>query len=79
MQDTKHRNYDYVPPVSKKEQLASELLNEIMVFIKNTELRPEDWHLLNRLIRNLEKEKHSNKALRGIENKFAKVQRKYQR
>ena len=79
MQDTKHRNYDYFPPVSKKEQVASDLLNEIMFFIKNTELKPEDWHLLNRLIRNLEKENPSNKVLRGIESKFIKIQQQYQR
>ena len=79
MQDTKHRNYEYVAPVSKKERLVSDLLNEIMLFVKNTELRREDWIILNRLIKNLEKEKHSNKVLRGIENKFAKIQQQYQR
>ena len=79
MKDTRHRNYDYVPPVTKKEQTVSDLLAEIMFFIQNTELKREDWFLLNRMIRNLEKGKHANKVLRGIENKFAKIKEQYQR
>lgn len=79
MQDSKHRNYDYFPRVSKKEQNATDLLTEIMLFVKNTPVNHEDWIILNRLIRNIEKEKHSNKALRGIENKFRKIQQSYQK
>lgn len=79
MKDTIHRNYDYVPAVSKKEQTAADLLAEIMFFMKNTELEREDWALLNRWIRNLEKGKHANKVLRGIETKFARIQEQYQR
>lgn len=79
MKDFKHRNYDYSPSVSKKDQEAADLLNQIMFFIKNTKLNREDYILLNRLLRNLEAKKQSNKVLRGIENKFAKIKEQYQR
>lgn len=79
MQDTKHRNYEYVPSLSKQEQTASDLLEAMMFFIKNTQIKREDWILLNRLLRNLEQEKHSAKVLRGIKNRFEKIQNQYQR
>ncbi|MBQ3784853.1 MAG: hypothetical protein II843_00465 [Alphaproteobacteria bacterium] len=79
MQDTKHRNYEYVPSLSKQEQTASDLLEAMMFFIKNTQIKREDWILLNRLLRNLERKKHSAKVLRGIKNRFEKIQNQYQR
>lgn len=79
MQDRKHKNYEYVPSLSKQEQATSDLLESMMFFIKNTQIKREDWILLNRLLRNLEQKKHSAKVLRGIKNRFKKIQNQYQR
>lgn len=79
MQDRKHKNYEYVPSLSKQEQATSDLLESMMFFIKNTQIKHEDGILLNRLLRNLEQKKHSAKVLRGIKNRFKKIQNQYQR
>jgi len=79
MQDSKHRNYDYVPPLSKQTQNAAELLNDIRWFMGCTQLKSADWILLNKLIKKLEYEKQSNKVLRSIAKKFIAIQQQYQR
>ena len=79
MKDKIHRNYDYYKTFSKQEQLSMDLLRDIMHFIKNTRLKKEDWFLLDRLVRNLESGIHPNKVLRGIKEKFVKVQKQYQK
>ena len=79
MKDSKHRNYRFVEPVSKQDVFASELLAEISMFMDKTKLNHDDWILLRRLIQNLKKGKLSNKVLNGIKERFAAVQKQYQR
>lgn len=79
MQDSKHRNYDYVPTVSRQEQSVTDLLNEIKVFIRNTKLDYADLVFLNKLMKNIERKKVPNKILRSLEAKFTKIRNQYQK
>ena len=78
MKDNRHRNYDYTPEISKQKQTAEDLLNEIKWFIKHTNLTRADLALLNKLIANLELNKHSNKVLRSMTKRFTLIQQQYQ-
>ena len=79
MQDSKHRNYNYVPVVSKQMQIRESLAGKITIFIKSTKLKPMDWELLNKLLKKLEQENDSVKVLRSIEKKFVAIQKQYQK
>ena len=78
MKDNRHRNYDYIPEVSKQKQTAEDLLNEIKWFIRHTNLTRADSALLNKLIANLELNKHSNKVVRSMIKRFTLIQQQYQ-
>ena len=80
MKDNRHRNYDYIPEVSKQTITATDLLNEIRWFIKNIKTNHEDWIVLWKLIKNLEQNtKQSNKVLRSMTKRFTNIQQKYQK
>ena len=76
MQENKHRNYEYIPETSKQDQTATELLNHIRWFMRHAKLKPEDWRLLTKMMRNLQ-QIQSTKVLRSMQRKFTQIQQQY--
>ena len=78
MQDNKHRNYDYVPTVSKQVQMALDLENEIRWLLKHAKLKQEDSFMLGRMLKKLEVN-HNKTQLRSMSKKFKVIQDRYQK
>ncbi len=76
MQENKHRNYEYIPETSKQDQTATELLNQIRWFMRHAKLKPEDWKLLTKMMKNLQ-QIQSTKVLRSMQRKFTQIQQQY--
>lgn len=79
MQDSKHRNYDYIGVVSEKTENADNLMEEIRWFLKTNKLKHDDFILVNKLLRSLDQKNQSHKVLRGIEKRFISIKKQYQR
>lgn len=60
---------------------ATNLSMQMMSFIRCCKLAPNDWMFVNKLIKQLNKQKGDvpRKVLRSVQSKFEKVQNKYQR
>ena len=60
---------------------ATNLSMQIASFIRQEKLSSSDWLMLNRLMKQLKKQKCnvSRKVLRSVQDKFEKMQNKYQR
>ena len=60
---------------------ATELSMQMAFFVRSGKLTPKDCLFVNRLIKQLNKQKNnvSRKVLRSVQSKFEKVQNKYQR
>ena len=60
---------------------ATDLSMQMLSFIRCCRLDSKDWMFVNKLIKQLNKQKGnvSRKVLRSVQTKFEKVQNKYQR
>ncbi len=60
---------------------ATDLSMQMASFIRNHELDSNDWIFVNKLVKQLNKQKRnvSRKVLRSVQSKFEKIQNKYQR
>ena len=76
-----YRNFYYPKEIKKQQQGAEELLALMMSFLSHSELKPSDWVAVNRMIKQLEAHKNNinNKILKSFKNKFANIQKQYQR
>ena len=70
------------PSILEQKMDATSLSMQIQSFVsKNKQISPSDWILLNRMIKQLNKQKlnESHKVLRSMRNRFEMIQNKYQR
>lgn len=70
------------PSIPEQKIDATSLSMQIQSFVsKNKQISPSDWILLNRMIKQLNKQKlnESHKVLRSMRNRFEMIQNKYQR
>lgn len=82
MNEQKKMYDDYMHPnVSEQKQGVSDLAAQINYFMNHNTLKPGDWVLLDKLLKQLNKQKLnvSRKVLRSIQTKFETLQKKYQR
>ena len=69
------------PSILEQKIDATSLSMQIQSFVsKNKQISPSDWILLNRMIKQLNKQKlnESHKVLRSMRNRFEMIQNKYQ-
>ena len=82
MNEQRKNKYEYFKPsISEQKVVAEDLLIQINSFIHKHQLKPGDWILLNKLIKQLNGAKSNlpRKVLRSIQTKFDVIQSKYQR
>ena len=75
MNEEKH--FDYASVID-----GTDLSMQVQSFInKHKTIKPGDWIVLNRLVKQLNKQKYSEsrKVLRSMRNRFEAIQNKYQR
>ena len=82
MNEQRKNKYVYLnPSVSEQKETAEDLLTQINLFIHKHQLKPGDWTLLFKLIKQLNGGKSNlpRKVLRSIQTKFDSIQSRYQR
>ena len=82
MNEERKNRYNYFnPSVSEQKETAEYLLAQIDSFMHKQQLKPGDWILLDKLIRQLNGAKSNlpRKVLRSIQTKFDAIQSRYQR
>lgn len=82
MNEQKKTRYEYFNPSAfEQKQAAEDLLVQITSFVRKNKINVSDWILLNNMIKQLGQSKANlpRKVLRGMQNKFDKIQNKYQR
>ena len=82
MNEERKNRYNYFnPSVSEQKETTEDLLAQIKLFIQKHQLKPGDWILLDKLIRQLNGAKSNlpRKVLRSIQTKFDAIQSRYQR
>ena len=82
MNEQRKNKYNYFnPSVSEQKATAEDLLSQLNLFVRNRQLKPGDWILLNKLIKQLNGAKANlpRKVLRSIQIKFDAIQSRYQR
>ena len=81
MNEQKKSFNDYVNTnVAKTKAEATDLCLQMTSFVRNYKLNPNDWIFVDKLIKQLNKQNNvSRKVLRSVQNKFERIQDKYQR
>ena len=83
MNEQKRLSHEYFYPSQTKQQMAAEeLLNAIKMFISQNKLNPSDFHILTKLVRQLNtqvKTSVPNKILRSMQKRFEIIQEQYTR
>lgn len=76
-----HNNFMNYGTTDKKEESAVSLLSQISYFISHNKITPKEYILLSSIVKQLSQRKNSfpRKVLRGMQNKFEILQKKYQR
>ena len=74
-------NLHYPKEIKKQQQCAEELLALMISFLSYNKLERADWVIINRMIKQLESHKNNmnNKVLKSLKNKFANIQKQYQK
>ena len=82
MNEQKKSYNDYMNPnVSEQKQNAADLAAQISYFIHHNTIKPDEWILLDKMLKQLNKQKFnlSRKVLRSMQTKFENIKENYQR
>lgn len=82
MNEQKKSYNDYMNPnISEQKQNATDLAAQISYFIHHTTVKADEWILLDRMLKQLNKQKFnlSRKVLRSMQTKFENIKENYQR
>ena len=82
MNEQKKMYDDFINPnISEQKQSATDLAAQISYFMSHTTLKAGDWVFLDRMLKQLNKQKFnlSRKVLRSMQTKFENLKKNYQR
>ena len=82
MNEQKKSYNDYKNPnISEQKQNSTDLAAQVISFVGHTKLNIDDWEVLTRIIKQLNKPEFnaSRKVLRSMQTKFETIRNKYQR
>lgn len=82
MNEQKKSYHDFVNNVASEQKInANELVARIGCFISHNKMKPADWILLTKMIKQLNNPNFNapRKVLRSMQTKFETIQNKYQR